>query len=79
MPTLCKVEYKSANGWWTGHGSFNFIDPQKYVEKFKSVHADNVRLTDVDGNVYIKFPETVELCEWCDEEHAAPFDGKCLL
>jgi hypothetical protein len=82
MPTLCLVEYLNKSGEWTvGHGSYNFMNPTKYVNKMALGGKNGiygVRLTGDDGKVYEKSLE-LELCEFCEEAHHPPFDGTCIL
>lgn len=82
MPTLCRIEYMDHKGnWTTGHGSFSFLDPQKYVDKFTLLGRNRiygVRLTSADGDQFERRLDR-EMCEHCDEEHFPPFDGSCLI
>lgn len=81
-PTFCRIEYMDRNGdWSTGHQAFNFIDPQRYVDKMALGGKNGIFgicLTDNDGNKYLrKMPPTT--CKFCDEVHYPPHDGRCLL
>ena len=79
-PTFVRLEYNYGSGWQHGHGGINLMNPKKYIDKLALKNGmTNARAIDDDDNVYTKILEELSLCEHCEEEHAPPFDGMCLL
>lgn len=74
---MTRVEYLGANGWWTGHKGLDLKDPVTYAQK---VTRDRVpcRVIDTDTGEILWEP-TLAACPYCDDPHAGPFDGSCLL
>jgi hypothetical protein len=33
VPTLCRLEYLTPNGWTVGHHGVNLLHPERYVER----------------------------------------------
>lgn len=76
-PTFCKLEYLTPDGWVVGHSGINLIHPRRYVERLAK-NGKIGRIIVPDTGEIIQMVET-SICPVCDQEHAAPFDGSCLL
>ena len=35
VPTLCRLEYLTREGWVVGHAAFNLLHPERYVERLE--------------------------------------------
>lgn len=83
-PTFVQLEYwdPAKEEWTIGHAGLNLLHPRRYVERL-AAKGKIGRVTDKETGEVFQLadpqPQPKDLCEWCDDFHAAPFDGTCML
>lgn len=50
MPTLCRIEYLTPDGWKVGHAGMNLLHPEGYVARLEANNKFG-RATELDGDL----------------------------
>jgi hypothetical protein len=50
VPTLCRLEYLTRQGWVVGHAAVNLLSPERYVERLEA-HGKVGRCTVLDDSL----------------------------
>jgi hypothetical protein len=60
VPTFCKLEYLTTNGWVVGHAGVNLLHPQRYIERL-AARGKVGRVTIVDTGVVLYGGELADI------------------
>jgi len=50
VPTLCRIEYLTPDGWKVGHAGMNLLHPERYVERLPDRNKFG-RATELDDSL----------------------------
>lgn len=80
-PTLCKLEYRTSDGWhWVGAAAHALLYPRRYLDRLEANgKIGRVTLLDSGTVLLTKADAGLPVCSYCGSPHPEPYEGWCLL